>query len=336
MSTQLELKVSEINEIKPAMIAGDARVEKKFITMYNSIWGNDMGMQVYEKEKFNFNKIIREKPELSTCTPISLFGCFLDIAVNGLSLDPTGRPHCYLLSRNTKTGYKDPKTGKDIYEKRAYLSITGYGELVMRQRAGQVRYVDNPVVCYEGDTFSPGLVDGVKTVTYKAACPRKSNKVIGGFIRIVRADGTVDWNWMMEGDIDRLRIFSERNNTRFDPKTQQMVGKANSLYTSNNGGIDPGFLESKLIKHAFDSYPKVRTGRFTVFETQEEPQEIDYGIVPDESGADGTFQQQPEQRQDKEPIPVQAAEEVPFGEENTPQAETVKVNVTDEDENVGF
>ena len=50
------------------------------------------------------------------------------------------------------------------------------------------------------------------------------------------------------------------------------------LYTSSEGGIDPGFLESKLIKHAFDGYPKVRTGQFSSFETQEEPQEIDYGL----------------------------------------------------------
>lgn len=91
----------------------------------------------------------------------------------------------------------------------------------MRQRAEQVRYVDNPVVCYEGDTFSPGLVDGVKTVTYQAACPRKSNKVIGGFIRIVRADGTVDWHWMMEGDIKRLEAYSYKNNQRWNPQTRQ-------------------------------------------------------------------------------------------------------------------
>ena len=113
--------------------------------------------------------------------------------------------------------------------------------------SGQVRYVDNPVVCYEGDTFSPGLVDGVKTVTYQAACPRKSNKVIGGFIRIVRADGTVDWHWMMEGDIKRLEAYSYKNNQRWNPQTRQKEGKANALYTSNEGGIDPGFLESKLI-----------------------------------------------------------------------------------------
>jgi len=281
MSNQIQIKVTELNKLNPLMIAEDGRVEQKFILMYNSIWGTDKGPQVYEKEKFNFRKILQDKPALQNCSQLSLFGCFLDIAVNGLSLDPTGRPHCYILPRSTKTGYKD-QNGNDIYEQRAYLSITGYGELVMRQRAGQVRYVDNPVVCYEGDTFCPGLIDCVKTVTYKAACPRKSNKVIGGFIRIVRADGTTDWSWMMEGDIERLKQYSFKNNQRYNPNTHQREGKANDLYTSNEGGIDPGFLESKLIKHAFDGYPKVRTGKFTVLETQEEPQDIDYGLDEDQ------------------------------------------------------
>lgn len=255
MSNLIQIKVAELNQLNPLMIAEDNRVEQKFIQMYNAIWGTAQGAQIYEKEKFNFRKILQDKPELQRCTPLSLYGCFLDIAVNGLSLDPTGRPHCYILPRSTKTGYKD-NNGSDIYELRAYLSITGYGELVMRQRAGQVRYVDNPVVCYEGDTFSPGLIDGVKTVTYQAACPRKSNKVIGGFLRIVRSDGTVDWHWMMEGDIKRLEAYSFKNNQKWNPQTRQKEGKANALYTSSEGGIDPGFLESKLIKHAFTDIPR--------------------------------------------------------------------------------
>lgn len=330
MSNQIQLKVSELNQINPLVLADDNRVEQKFILMYNAIWGTDQGVQIYEKEKFNFRKILQDKPELQKCTPLSLYGCFLDIAVNGLSLDPTGRPHCYLLSRNTKTGYKDQQ-GNDIYELRAYLSISGYGELVMRQRAGQVRYVDNPVICYEGDTFSPGIVDGKKTVTYTAACPRKTNKVIGGFIRIVRADGTVDWHWMMEGEIKRLEEYSFRNNQRWNPQTRQKEGKANALYTSSEGGIDPGFLESKLIKHAFDAYPKVRTGKFTVFETQEEPTEIDYGLgeTPTESV------EQPQQALQPQSANTLQGFDEPLHAEPAP-ASGITVTIPQEDEDAGF
>ena len=98
MSNLIQIKVAELNQLNPLMIAEDNRVEQKFIQMYNAIWGTAQGAQIYEKEKFNFRKILQDKPELQKCTPLSLYGCFLDIAVNGLSLDPTGRPHCYILS----------------------------------------------------------------------------------------------------------------------------------------------------------------------------------------------------------------------------------------------
>lgn len=329
MSNQIQIKVEELNRLNPLMIAGDSRVEQKFILVYNTIWGTSQGAQIYEKEKFNFCKILQDNPPLQQCSKLSLYGCFLDIAVNGLSLDQTSRPHCYILPRNTKTGYKD-QSGSDVYELRAYLSITGYGELVMRQRAGQVRYVDNPVVCYEGDTFSPGLVNGVKTVTYQAACPRKTNRVIGGFIRIVRPDGTVDWHWMMEGDIKRLESYSFKNNQRWNPQTRQKEGKANALYTSNEGGIDPGFLESKLIKHAFDGYPKVRIGQFTMLETQEETPEIDYGL--EEPSGIGPHCQPQQALQPQSVNPLQS-----FGEQ--PQAEPApgtSAQISKEDEDAGF
>lgn len=99
--------------------------------------------------------------------------------------------------------------------------------------------------------------------------PRKSNKVIGGFLRIVRTDGTVDWHWMMEGDIKRLEAYSFKNNQKWDPQTRQKEGKANALYTSSEGGIDPGFLKASLSstlstdipRYARDSSPHSRHRR---------------------------------------------------------------------------
>lgn len=276
--SQIQVKIEELNKLLPTEIVESANVEAKFIQMYNGIWGSQMGTQIYQKEAFYFKKVLRENPAVAECSKMSLFGCFLDMAVNGLSLDPTGRPHCYLIPRSVKTGHKDQR-GYDIYEKRASVSITGYGELVMRMRAGQIKYADNPVVVYEGDTFRAELQSGKKVITYSATIPRKSNKVIGAFIRIVRLDGSEDYQWLLEGDIDRLKYYSEESNSYFDKNTHQKVqGKANKLYTSNNGSIDPGFLKNKMIKHAFDAYPKVRVGKFTQFETMEPEQEIDYGV----------------------------------------------------------
>ena len=80
----------------------------------------------------------------------------------------------------------------------------------------------------------------------------------------------------MKADWERLAVYSEKKN----------FGKANALYTSFNGGIDPGFLAAKMIKHAFKSYPKVSLrGQFTQLapEPEEAPpaaEEI-YGFNPE-------------------------------------------------------
>jgi hypothetical protein len=314
-NNNVQVKLEELNSLTPIQIVENQKVENKFVQMYDAIWGSNMGMQIYHKEVFNFQKLIKDKPDLALCSKLSLYGCFLDMAVNGLSLDSTSHPQCYLIPRSVKTGYKD-QNGRDIYERRANVSVTGYGELMMRMRAGQIRYADNPVVVYEGDTFAINLDHGLKRLTYSAAIPRKSSKIIGAFIRIVRTDGSEDYQWLLEGDIKRLAGFSEKNNSYYDKTGHYVQGKANRLYTSQNGGIDPGFLENKMIKHAFDAYPKVRTGKYTLMETEEDNQEIDYGIE--------------EQTQEEQP-----QEPKGFGPQE-PEPATVEAEVSQADEDEGF
>ena len=53
MSNLIQIKVAELNQLNPLMIAEDNRVEQKFIQMYNAIWGTAQGAQIYEKEKCN-------------------------------------------------------------------------------------------------------------------------------------------------------------------------------------------------------------------------------------------------------------------------------------------
>ena len=320
MNNKIQLKVEELNKLAPANIVENESVEKKFIQMYTSVHGKN-GLSFYEKEKFNFRKLLQEKPELCNCTNLSLYGAFLDIAVNGLSLDSTGKPHCYLIPRSVKSGHKD-NTGKDIYERRATVSVTAYGELVMRMRAGQIRYADNPVIVYECDVFKAELISGKKVVTYSASIPRKSNKIVGAFIRIVRNDGSTDFQWMLEGDINRLATYSQKNNSYYDKaKGCYVEGQANALYTSNQGQIDPGFLENKMIKHAFDAYPKVQTGNYTMLETQEEPGAIDYGI------------EEADYEDASEPRSIGG-----FGNEDAPQEQPQGVTIitSDEDDSAGF
>lgn len=74
-----------------------------------------------------------------------------------------------------------------------------------------------------------------------------------------------------------------------------------------------------MIKHAFDAYPRVRTGRYTIMATDQEEEEIiDYGIVEDAN----ITQEDPN---------------VPFGEEKQLAApESVVVDVSKADEEEGF
>lgn len=136
---------------------------------------------------------------------------------------------------------------------------------------------------------------------------------------MVRNDGSEDYQWLLEGDIARLSKYSSDSRSYYDKRGQKVEGKANALYTSNCGQIDPGFLENKTIKHAFDSYPKVRTGKFTNLQTEEDPNEIDYGIedtvAEDVSGAPVSFD-----------TPAETAEPIPV----------VVVETTKEDDDAGF
>ena len=96
----------------------------------------------------------------------------------------------------------------------------------------------------------------------KHNAPAHQPRLLQHYIRIVRNDNSVDYQWLMQGDIERLKHYSEKANSKWNEQTRRReLGNANALYTSNNGGIDPGFLENKMIKHAFDAYPKVRTGK---------------------------------------------------------------------------
>lgn len=275
------LTVEQINSLNPLDIVTNDRVKERFIQIWDTLWGTGTGEAAYERESFHFNNKLREDERLQRATRFSIFTCFVDLAISGLSLEPGTRALCYLQGRNACIG--TDAQGKKVYEGRLSLTISGYGELVMRARAGQIRYADNPVLVYEEDQFSFGDMGGQKVVNYMCNLPHKSNHIIAAFLRITRADGSVDYAVMLEEDWLRLMQYSERNNQRWDAQARQFVGKANDLYTSRGGGIDTGFLAAKLIKHAFKTYPKVRIGRGTELESTVEDtaqQEIDsfYGV----------------------------------------------------------
>lgn len=254
----------ELQAMKATEVIRDERVRHQFISVYNSIWGEG-GEHVYEREAIYFNQQLRDKAPLRECSGTSVFYAFIDLAVRGLTLAPGAQALCYLIPRSTKTGVD--ASGRDVWEKVCNLTISGYGELLLRAKAGQIRHADNPVIVYEGDRFEYGEQDGRKVVNYLSAFPRKSNKIVACFMKITRADGTTDYAVMTEQDWLRLQAYSAKNNSYYDAKEGRRVEKANDLYCVG-GQIDPGFLAAKCIKHAFKTYPKLKIGRGTALESE--------------------------------------------------------------------
>ena len=285
MSTNVNQKmniVQKIEQSSPAQLANIPEVADRFQHIYTVMNGGDHSKAAVkcEAEKFHFMKLIQDKPDLAACTKLSLYGCFLDMAVNGLSFDPSMK-HAYVVSFNTNVGGRDnPK-----WEKRATLMISGYGELQMRTRQGQIKYADNPVLVYEGDVFSCGTRNDKPFLDHVAAFPRKTDNIIACYIRLERPDGSVDYKVLSIEEVMKLKKFSK------DPNSKAWTD-----------GL-PGMVQAKTIKHAFRSYPKIRMGEFSTLQSQMVDEEndantkIDYGLngsmpVPASSlpEATGTYQ----------------------------------------------
>jgi phage RecT family recombinase len=279
MSTNVSTKVSIVQKLETTpvvQIANLPEVADRFKQLYAIMNGKDSAKAdvAYESEKFHFMKLLSDKPDLQKCTKLSLYGCFLDMAVQGLSFDPAMK-HAYVVGFPTNVGtQQNPK-----WETRATLLIDGRGELVIRQRQGQIKYADNPIVVFEGDVFKYGTKNDRVYVEHEAAFPRKSDNILACYLRIERPDGSVDYKVFGIEDVMKLKEFSKQKNSL--------------AWTAGLRGM----VETKTIKHAFKSYPKVKMGNFSKLHSEivdpvEEEFKIDYGIDTSEAAlpqANGTF-----------------------------------------------
>ncbi len=255
-----KLNFEQLNQLDPLKLVDDESVRANFIRTYSKIHGkseSDAEM-VYEREAMYYKKALSGNARLKECTKLSLYSVFLEIAINGLSIQPGSKSEAYLESRGVKTGGTKENPS---YSQVAFLRITAYGELNLRIMAGQIIRMMNPVVVYEGDRFQPTTNDrGELIVKYEPKIPRQSKKIIGCWVRIQLPDGSSDFKWILEDDIERLKKYSIPNyGENRNP---------NALYISENGGIDPGFLEAKTIKHAMRSYTKLRIGENVAFDDE--------------------------------------------------------------------
>lgn len=274
--SQIEITVKLLNELQPTEIVRNDNVRDKFIQIYDAMWSQSTGVSgeaAYEKEARNFNRLLSEKEDVrKKCSHFSLFTSFLDVAISGLTLDPGTKAQAYLLARSIAVDsyVDDHGQKKNRYETQCVLTVSGYGELVLRARCGQIRHADNPVIVYEEDSFEFGERNGQKFVNYTCRLPHQSGRIVACFMKITRADGSADYAVMLPEDWARLSNYSARQNSKFNYQTKQWEnGKPNALYTAQGGQIDPGFLVAKCIKHAFKTYPKARVGRATQLESQQ-------------------------------------------------------------------
>ena len=255
--------IQKLESTSTANVANLPEVAERFQKLYALMNGKDDKAAVikYESEKFHFMKLIKDKPDLQKCTGLSLYGCFLDMAVSGLSFDPAMK-HAYIVPFPTKV----VKNSIEVWEHRASVLLSGYGELIIRTQQKQIKYADNPILIYQGDKFKHGTKDGKVFLEHEALFPRESEEIIGCYIRLERIDGSVDYKVLSIGEVMKLKEFSKQ--------------KTSLAWTSGLSGM----IQAKTIKHAFRSYPKIKLGQFSTLESdkvEEEAEgkfEIDYGI----------------------------------------------------------
>lgn len=249
------MDIEQLNKTPHEQICDLAR--DKFIEIYNQKFG-DGGEVFFEEQKALFNNELLNgsfKGYLANATSLSIHDAFMNLAINGLSLEKGSSTLCYLM------GYGNYDKNAKKYNYTAKITYTGYGEILLRQRAGQIIRCDNPVVVYSCDEFRFGERDGHKFVEYVKTYPRPvGSYIVACYVKIILPGGGHDYFVLDREGIDRLKAYSEKFNGK---------NGANALYGGIRVGsdgkeffqdIDTGFLISKTCKHAFSNYPKLKVG----------------------------------------------------------------------------
>lgn len=292
-----------LNQTAPTDIVNIPQVKQKYVSVYDSIW-KDGGEAAYQRESRYFSaalaNVLASVKNISHVERFSIYNAFVESAITNLSLEPGVRALAYLTIRNAKSM---DANGREVWITRVNFAVSGYGEMVARVRCGQIRHADNPVVVYDNDELTVRDTDGRKSIEYVCHFPHTGRQIVACYMRITRADGSIDYATMYEEDWVRLAGYSEKQNG-------QQRG-ANALYKSNSGQIDPGFLQAKLIKHAFKTYPKVKIGAMAIMaEEDDEAQNLMQYQEHDEPQFGGAPWDDAAQNEQQQKVSVEMPEQI--------------------------
>ncbi len=207
-----------------------------------------------------------KQEDLAQITPEEIERVAISSVATGLSW-AADEGNFYLQPRNAKVIIPG-NPPREVTEKRLELSITHRGETSLRQKQGIIKMLDGPHVIYDGDTY--GKINFSKhTIEHEKLVPAKPNaKVVAVYEFIIMPDGSRLLRYFDQNDFDRWAGFSAKQNGQFG---------ANKLYTSGpGGGVDPGFIGAKCIKHGFKGLPKCKTFGIGM---EKDPDEIPHQTV---------------------------------------------------------
>lgn len=215
-TTEQKLPILQVLQQTPAISIGDLpMVQEKFIANYNACHKDKAGELMYHRNVVHFKQAITNSPELQKCDPLSLYACFVTAAVNGYSLDAED-DEVYII----------PLKGK------AYLWPQAGAKVRKLMRSGQVKFVEQPKIVYQGDELE--VVNGrvVKHVEKFA-----SEIMVAAYVKFILDD---------EGN-DKYFIYRKSDWEAWRKKSQQANG---DNWNGNGGQPGAAFLRTKVVKHA--------------------------------------------------------------------------------------
>lgn len=203
-----------INSTPANQIAALEFVKNKFIKNYNSCHKQKIGELVYARQCMFFQQAMANSADLAGCDRFSLYACFLTVSVKGWSLDPQD-DEVYLI----------PRGGKACIDRQA-------GAYVRRLiETGQIMAAGQPVLVYDGDVFS---VENGRVI-----------KHIQNYATEILKCAYIEFS--LPGNNTRFFIYRKSDWEAWRSRSPQ---KNKDNWNGPGGQPDPGFLRTKIVKHA--------------------------------------------------------------------------------------